>query len=230
MFGPLKGLRWIYSSGYSQYWMGTYEKVITEQFLKYAKKSKVVYDLGAHIGYYTLIASKSVIENGKVYAFEPFPENINYLRKHVDLNNIDNVNIFEYAVSDKTGKTLFTNCENNAANSICKSSPMYQYDKFIEVLTIKLDDLILKREIYPPQLIKIDVEGAEYDVLKGSLKLLKEYHPTIFLSTHNCQNKGVHKKCCGLLSELGYSLSYFDFHKKKSEMDDPWYELIAEFI
>ena len=68
--GVLKGMKWIYSSGYTDYWMGTYEKEVAEIFSKYAKKSKVIYDLGANIGYYSLIAIKSIKNNGTVYAFE----------------------------------------------------------------------------------------------------------------------------------------------------------------
>jgi FkbM family methyltransferase len=229
-FGALKGLRWIYDAGYAQYWMGTYEKEITDQFLRYVKKNYIVYDLGANIGYYTLIASKSVGKNGKVYAFEPLPPNITYLRKHVELNGLNNVHIYECAVSNETGKTLLTNCANNVANSICINSPMFQFGKSIEVAVAKLDDLILNGEINPPQLIKMDVEGAEFNALRGSQKILKAYHPTIFLSTHNCHNKGGHKKCCDFLTAMGYSLNYLNYHERKTEMDDPWYELIAEFI
>ena len=77
--GVLKGEKWIVGSGSYDFWMGTYEKAIAEKFETYAKKSEVVCDLGAHVGYYTLLASKSVGKHGEVYAFEPLPRNIMYL-------------------------------------------------------------------------------------------------------------------------------------------------------
>ena len=127
--GVLKGMKWIYSSGYTDYWMGTYEKEVAEIFSKYAKKSKVIYDLGANIGYYSLIAIKSIKNNGTVYAFEPAPENINILKQHKFINNIDNLTIFELAISNKTGNTLFTNTENHVANTICTDSCMFRGEK-----------------------------------------------------------------------------------------------------
>ena len=152
------------------------------------------------------------------------------VKKHIELNNISNVHIFECAVLNVTEKISFTNCDNKVANTICKNSPLFQSGKLIEVNSVTLDDLLEKEDIMVPQLIKMDIEGAEYDALKGAKHLLKEFHPTIFLSTHNCQNKGVHKKCCGFLVEMGYNLSYFDYHEKVTDTDDPWYDLLAEYI
>lgn len=173
--GVLKGEKWIVGSGDYGFWVGTYEKVIAEKFETYAKKSKVVYDLGAHVGYYTLLASKSVGKHGKVYAFEPLPWNILHLQKHIELNKISNSNvrIFECAVSNVTGKTFFTNCDNKVANTICKNSPMFQSGKLIEVNSVTLDDLLERGDIMVPQLIKMDIEGAEYDALKGARHLIK---------------------------------------------------------
>jgi len=84
--------------------------------------------------------------------------------------------------------------------------------------------------LLPPQLIKIDIEGAEYDALLGSRNVISKYHPTIFLSTHNCQNPGVHKKCYDFLDEIGYQLRYIDFYGKETDIDDPWYEILAEMV
>ena len=229
--GVLKGEKWIVGSGSYDFWMGTYEKAIAEKFETYAKKSEVVCDLGAHVGYYTLLASKSVGKHGKVYAFEPLHRNIIYLQKHIELNKISNVRIFECAVSNVIEKKIFfTNCDNKVANTICKNSPMFQSGKLIGVNSVTLDDLLEKEDIMVPQLIKMDIEGAEYDALKGAKHLLKECHPSIFLSTHNCQNKGVHKKCCDFLVEMGYNLTYFDYYEKVTDTDDPWYDLLAEYI
>jgi len=229
-YGFLKGEKWIISSGYSQYWMGSYEPEITEKFVEYAKKSTVIYDIGSHIGYYTLLASRYAIPGGKIFSFEPLPENLQKLKNHVEINKRLNTVIIEKAVSFKTGEALFTNSDNSVANSICENSPMFQFGKTIEVKTTSLDDLLLNGFLLPPQLIKMDIEGAEFDALRGAEVLLKKYHPAIFLSTHNCQNTGVHKKCCDFLVNMGYSLSYFSFYERKTDFDDPWYDVLAEFI
>ncbi|MCK4735830.1 MAG: FkbM family methyltransferase [Methanophagales archaeon] len=147
---------------------------MAEKFETYAKKSEVVCDLGAHVGYYTLLASKAVGKCGKVYAFEPLPWNIIYLKKHIELNNISNVCIFDCAVSNVTGKISFTNGDNKVSNTIGKNSPMFQSGKLIEVNSVTLDDLLEKDDIMVPQLIKMDIEGAEYDALTKSLVLLTD--------------------------------------------------------
>ena len=140
------------------------------------------------------------------------------------------MHIFEKAVSGFNGITTFTNSDNNSANTICTDSPMFKENKTIEVDAVTLDQLYHDGFIEIPQLIKMDIEGAEYDALTGAKELLSKHHPTIFLSTHNCQNNGVHKECIALLTEYGYSLKYLEFHKKITEEDDPWYELLAEKI
>jgi FkbM family methyltransferase len=229
-YGFLKGEKWIISSGYSQYWMGNYEPEITESFVKYAKRSNVVYDIGAHIGYYTLLAARFTAPGGKIFAFEPLPENFQKLKTHVEINNSTNIVIIEKAVSFNTGVTLFTDSGNDVANSINENSPMFQFGKTIEVKTAALDDLLENGFLQPPQLVKMDIEGAEYDALRGAELLLKKYHPVIFLSTHNCQNPGVHKRCYDFLVNLGYSVSYFSFYERKTDHDDPWYDVLAEYI
>lgn len=229
-YGLLKGFKWIINSGYSQYWTGTYETEIAEEFVNYAKKSKVIYDIGAHVGYYTLLASKYAEHGGKIFSFEPLPGNIQILKRHVAINKRQNIVIIEKAVTIKTGVSVFTNSGNDVANTLCENSPLFQFEKTIEIETTALDDMLLKGFILPPQLIKMDIEGSELEALRGAESLLRKFHPVIFLSTHNCQNPGIHKICCDFLLNKGYSISYFSFHQRKTAFDDPWYDVLAEFI
>lgn len=228
-FGPLKGYKWIYNSGYSGYWMGTYELEIVNKYISKLKTSSVVYDLGAHIGYYTLIASKFLKGRGNVYSFEPFPMNFAKLTNHIRINNLKNVIPIQKAVGNQNGKVQFSNSPNDSANTYIKGSFMYKSFDHIEVDAITIDSVVHGKDLIPPNLIKIDVEGAELDVLKGAENTITKYHPTILLSTHNCQNEGIHKQCLDYLASLGYTYEYFNVHKKETELDDPWYDLIAEF-
>ncbi|MDO9000950.1 MAG: FkbM family methyltransferase [Bacteroidota bacterium] len=227
--GPLKGKKWIYSSGYSQYFMGDYEKEVVDIFYEYAEKSKVIYDIGANIGYYTLIASKAANDNSKVYAFEPFPENVIALKKNIEVNNNSNIMVLEFAISNKIGRASFSNSDNNVANTLCEDSPTFKNNKSIEVRTITIDDLILNNTIEVPDLIKMDVEGTELEALIGAEETLKKYHPVIFLSTHNCHVPGIHKKCIDYLENLGYEIEYLNFRENKTKNDDPWYEVLARY-
>lgn len=225
--GLLKNIRFYYSKGIGGMFLGQYEKKIAREFKKDIVKSTVVYDVGAHIGFYTLLSSKYIKLNGTVYTFEPLPYNVNILKKLLNLNQISNVELFEIAVSDKNGEIEFSNTTNNAANTIIKESPVYSSTNIIKVQSNSLDELYAENRIKPPQLIKMDIEGAEYAALLGAKNILQKYHPVIYLSTHNCHIIGIHKKCINFLTDLGYQLDYFDFHKRQTELDDPWYELRA---
>jgi FkbM family methyltransferase len=228
-FGPLKGKKWIYSSGYSQYFMGDYEKEVVDVFYEYAKKSKVIYDIGANIGYYTLIASKAINKNDKVYAFEPFPENVSVLKSNIEANEHQNIQVLDFAISNNVGVASFSNSDNNVANTLCEDSPTFKENKSIEVKTTTIDELVFNNTIEAPDLIKMDVEGTELEALIGAEKTLKEHHPIIFLSTHNCHIPGIHKKCIDYLVNIGYQIEYLNFRENKTKNDDPWYEVLAKY-
>ena len=76
----------------------------------------------------------------------------------------------------------------------------------IGIKNYAIDSLIEKGEIKIPDLLKIDIEGAELKALEGMKNTLFKYHPTIFLSTHNCHLEGIHKKCCDFLKTLNYEI------------------------
>ncbi len=105
--GPLRGAKWIKGSGVNGYWLGTYEAEEQKWFAERVKNGDVVYDIGANVGIYTLLASRLVGNEGKVYAFEPLPENIEFLKKHLVLNDCRNTEVVESAVSVRSGTTHF---------------------------------------------------------------------------------------------------------------------------
>ena len=80
--GPLRGKKWIKGSGDNGYWLGSYELEKQQLFTKFVKNNDVVYDIGAHVGFYTLLASM-LVGDGRVYAFEPDPENFKILEKNI---------------------------------------------------------------------------------------------------------------------------------------------------
>lgn len=168
---------------------GVYEKLGTQIVINEIKTGDVVIDIGAHIGYYTLIFAERVGEKGSVFAFEPEPSNFYLLTKNVTANNYHNICLEQTAVSDADGEcTLYTFQTSSGANRIYQSTnKKYEKSKPVIVKTTNLDNYFkyhpLKDRI---NFIKIDVEGAEYKVLKGmeniiktnnNLKLLMEFNP-----------------------------------------------------
>ncbi len=110
--GPLKGKKWIKGSSINGCWLGTYELDKQVLFSKYIKSGMTVFDVGANVGYYSLLASVLTGKEGKVFSFEPLPENISYLKKHIALNKLKNVSVVEKAVSNEISKMRFTATDN----------------------------------------------------------------------------------------------------------------------
>ncbi|MBS3100842.1 FkbM family methyltransferase [Candidatus Woesearchaeota archaeon] len=135
---------------------------------KIVKKGMVVYDIGANVGYYTLIFAHLVGRKGRVYAFEPEPENYRLLLKNIRASNCRNVIAIKKAVSDKSGKVKFFVSE--AYKGDHSMSDLGAGSKLIEVDSITIDNFV--RNKAKPGFIKIDVEGAEFLAVKGMGKLL----------------------------------------------------------
>ncbi len=147
------------------------EKLTTEVFKKVIKEGDVVLDLGANVGYYTLLAARLVGKEGKVYAFEPEPTNYSLLLKNIELNEYNNVVAVQKAVSNVTGKIkFFLDKKDTGAHTT------YQPDgnrEFIDVESVTMDDFFKDKD-HPINFIKLDIEGAEMAALAGMERIIRE--------------------------------------------------------
>lgn len=191
--GPVRGSKWIVGSARHAYWLGTYEYYKQKLIAKELSTGSVFYDLGANAGFYTLLAAKRATA-GKVYAFEPLPRNIEFLRRHLELNQIRNAGVLELAVSDVAGPALFQEAGNSFMGRL-------EGGGNLNVLTATLDGLLQQGKILPPSVIKIDVEGAELLALRGSREIFRQFRPVLFLATHG---REVHAECVRLLASWGH--------------------------
>lgn len=150
---------------------GEYEPEETKLVKNKINKGDVVIDLGANIGYYTLLFADLVGPSGKVFAFEPEPKSFELLKKNVEINGYKNVTLIPKAISQTTGKIrLHVSQDNLGTHSISKI--YYVKNNFIDIDSITLDDFVNECE-KNIDFIKMDIEGAEFDVLKGGVNLLK---------------------------------------------------------
>lgn len=209
MQGRLKGKKWIVGSSNHGCWLGSYEYVKRIVFERTVRENSVVFDVGAHVGFYTLLASVLVGPRGRVFAFEPFAANLVYLKEHLRLNNIDNVMVVEAAVSEKCGMTFFDEGPSSSMGHISPSGRL-------QVGTVAIDELVARRELPVPDYIKMDIEGGEGLALSGAKSTLAQFHPTIFLATHG---NSVHQECCRLLHSLDYELQPIDGRKLESSSE-----------
>lgn len=165
-------------------------------------RGSVVFDLGANVGHYSLLASSLVGPEGKVFCFEPVLRNLAFLRKHLELNHVTNCVIWDAAVGKTEGVAAF-----NPESSPFTGHLADESDGALHVRVVKLDNLVASGELPPPDFIKCDIEGGEFDALSGASGILEKYGPVIFLATHAPE---VHRKCCKLLTDLGYRLTSID--------------------
>ena len=191
--GPLRGQRWIIGSARHAYWLGSYEHEKQRQIANELRPGDVFYDLGANVGFYTLLAAQRVAA-GNVYAFEPLPRNIEYLRKHLKLNRVSNAELLELAVCDVVGIASFQEASNSSVGHLEDGGST-------QVRTATLDSLLLQGKILPPSLIKIDIEGAELLALRGACEAFRRFRPVLFLATHS---RELHTECVQLLVSWGY--------------------------
>jgi FkbM family methyltransferase len=194
--GRLRGKRWIVGSSIHGCWLGSFEHAKRIVFERTVTEGSVVFDVGAHVGYYTLLASVLTGPAGKVFAFEPAPRNLGYLKRHLERNRIRNVTVIEAAVSDGPGVAPFDETDTHLTGHL---SP----EGALQVATVGLDDLVAQGRLPLPHFIKMDIEGGETRALRGAKTLLSQAHPAIFLSTHG---RDVHEECCRFLESLGYTL------------------------
>lgn len=201
--GPLRGRWWLPQSRGKilRILGGTYEPEQTRLFQQHIPAGATVFDIGAHVGYYTVLSSVLTGPRGRVFAFEPNPANHAFLQRHVGLNRLTNVAIENAAVSDRKGTASFAFGTGSGTGRLDSGGTL-------QVRTLRLDDFCAEHDVRPG-VMKIDVEGAELDVLRGVEGTLRACHPVIFLSTHG---REVHEACLAWLRERQYTMQPVSGH------------------
>ena len=189
------------------------EMRLTKFFIKNLKNKKIFLDVGAHVGFYTLLASRLMGDMGRIFAFEASPQTFNFLRRNTESKK--NVFIINNAVSEKEGQMTFFEfdlyyCESNTLDpDIFKKQDWAKtaVPREIKIDTISMDYFCTDNAI-SPDIMKIDVEGAELSVIKGSMKMIENNHPMIIMEYLNdkCVESKQYREAMDLILSLGYSL------------------------
>jgi FkbM family methyltransferase len=198
------------------------ERQVIELLLHSLKSGDIVYDIGAHIGFYTILLAKAIGERGKVVAFEPEEESYKNLENNLRLNNLKNVLVFKNALGNESKKAKLY-----LGQTIGNFSLVKTYEKEIgsQIVEIVNGDQFVKEKNLPiPKLVKIDVEGFEYSVLQGLRQTLShsnceiiccEIHPLLLPPGINGE------KILELLKSFGFK--QFNTFKRTND-----YHLIAK--
>lgn len=206
--GPLAGKKWIITTG-SKYILGTHETYKTEAFVSNFKKGDTLYDIGAHVGYFSAIAASINNGSGEIFAFEPRPMNIKFFRKHMKVNNFSNVKLFEAAVGDSEKEVGFDPGHGSATGHVCM-------DGKLKVKQVSIDKMLRDGLISSPDFVKIDVEGAEMDVLNGLTDVISIHHPRMLIATHN---KECHSFVLDFLKKYNYSMEVLNPSSLKGDTE-----------
>ncbi|MCX6811322.1 MAG: FkbM family methyltransferase [Candidatus Berkelbacteria bacterium] len=153
---------------------GMYEPFQTELLRKLITKNMTVVNIGANIGYYTLIAANKVGPNGKVYAFEPEPKNYQLLIKNIEKNGYKNILPIQVAISDKQGTLKLFLDKSNLGNPSLAEQNIGEKNGFVEVKTNSLDNFFEKHsKDFKVDLLLMDTQGAEGLILDGAKKIIR---------------------------------------------------------
>lgn len=184
--------------GNTFYYYGYCEANLTNFLLRFLKEGNVVLDVGAHVGFYTMLSSQLIGKSGQVYSFEPTPWTYTLLQKNTA--NLSNVVLNNKAVSDKEEKISFKDYGPGygAYNTAHRNgSTLKKQAVTIHTETVVLDTYCKEKKI-KPTFIKLDAEGYEYSILNGMNYLLEEVRPLVTLEvagedewSDNCR-KSIH--------------------------------------
>jgi FkbM family methyltransferase len=172
------------------------------------KEGDTVIDIGAHIGRYTITSSKQVGNTGKVLAIEADPDNFQLLKRNIALNNLKNVLPLNYAVfSTRTRMKLYEQSASAKYNSLMLARAA-KTKNYVEVNADTLDSILKLNEVNQVNWIKIDVEGAEFEVLKGSTKTLSTDNVSLFIEIHNIDDPSHYHNIIDFLKYRNYEITF----------------------
>ena len=156
------------------YWAGQHDVPVQDTLIRVLERGAAFWDIGAHIGFFTILASRAVGPGGRVHAFEPMPGNRQRLERTIQLNGTANVTVHDIAVGRSDGSATLHGHQASAMWTLVAE----RGEKHgIDVACRTIDTIA--SDIGDPAVIKIDVEGAELDVLRGGLATISRSRPTL---------------------------------------------------
>jgi len=192
-----------------------YEDDVKKIFLNKINEGDTVIDVGANIGYFSLLAAKKIGSKGKIFAIEPMKQANNWLKKNLKLNDFKNDEVLEVAIGDKQGiMKMYKKSE--SSEMIILNPTISKKDLIIcgEINIETIDNIISQKKIEKVNLLKIDVEGFEYEALLGckeSFKANKIENIICEIHTKYLKNRGIDEQnIYSLIQENNFSIQEFN--------------------
>jgi FkbM family methyltransferase len=207
--GELQGIRLnLDLQSEKDYWLGTYEPELQRAIADLVEPGMVAYDVGANIGYISLILARRVGPEGRVFAFEALPRNLSRLLDNLTTSSLaERVRVIPAAVVEQCRRVEFLVGPSGGMGKVDGSAGRrdVSYESIIHVEGISLDDFVFENDNPSPQVIKMDIEGGEVMALPGMRRLLNQIRPILYLELHGSQSAEV---AWDLLLKAGYRICH----------------------
>lgn len=211
------------------------EEDIIDFVSSYLREGDVFFDIGSHHGLYTLLAAKQVGKAGKVISFEPSPRERVKLMRNIRANRCQNlVTVEPFALSDTIGEVqlLLAPTSNSGLNSLRPINEPIQVESVISVKSTTLDEYVKQKGIHRIKIIKVDAEGTELSILRGSLYVLQHLRPTWILeasSTRTMPWGYTPHDLVSFVSDIGYTC-YRASGKKLVPLAEGALDIVEDYI
>jgi FkbM family methyltransferase len=207
--GPGKGLRFDPGPSNADYASGNNELPVQQALVDHLRAGSVFFDVGANVGFLTVLGAKLVGPAGSVYAFEPVSANADYVRRNCRINGFTQVHVLEKAVSNHCGQGQLNLAaySGGAALASVDAPPDPAGTQTVDLVTI--DASVERDGLAPPHLIKIDVEGAELEVLQGMTATAARHRPIVIVEVDSGEAEALRRKqadCTQWLQQHGYQV------------------------
>jgi FkbM family methyltransferase len=198
--GPSKGLR--FNAGRARnfgFVLGTYEPEVQKLYAELLCEGMTVYDVGANVGFLSVLAARLVGPTGSVVCFEPLLDNVNAIMYNAAINRFRNITIVQEALANCDKVSNFMVSEDVGWGRLEGHNLPAEVSARIEVRCRTLDSAIREHRLRAPDIIKMDIEGGEVGALEGAESVLKEYGPTLLIELH-----GTNRDVDAILARNGY--------------------------
>jgi FkbM family methyltransferase len=220
--GPGKGLRFDAEHGTMEFASGRYERPVQDALASLVRPGAVCYDVGANLGFFSVLLGRLAGPSGLIYAFEPVPRNAAMIERNARLNRMRNIKVLSVALSRTDGRGELLLARHVGGAVLRGAGVPVDLAGHATVETCAIDTLVGSRKIEPPDVVKIDVEGAEMDVLRGMERVLRARAPVVVLELDDETEAACEEKIALCRSFLG-SLGYRTAHLPHAYPDDRWF-------
>ena len=197
--GPNRGRTWSLVSAGSGHWNGRKEAARLRLLDRLVRPGDVVWDVGAHHGYVALVAAARVAPTGEVHAFEPSSRNRRLLERHLAWNHVTNVRVHPFALAATDGRSSFGGAGTSKTLSLGGDGGAGDGEQ-VEVRSAKR--LVADRVCAPPSVLKIDVEGAEAEVLRGAAGVVPP-EACMLIAVHSAE---LYARCAAQARAMGFEV------------------------